>query len=260
MSGSMALETDEKGGKRGQRFGRFEVLAHVASGGMGAVYKAFDTRTKDVVALKVMSPELAAKPNMVIRFRREAMSAARLQKKLEHENIVKIHEFGEAHGTFYLALEFVEGKDLHEHIQKSPGGKLQPDEAREIALQAAYALDHAYRVGVVHRDVKPSNFLIAKRDGKPLVKLTDLGLARHQDDDEHRITKAGTTLGTVDYMAPEQARDSGKADIRSDMYALGCTLFHMLAGRAPFNKGSLAERIMQHIEAEPPDICKLNQE
>jgi len=259
MKGSMASEADEKGGKGGQRFGRFEVLAHIASGGMGAVYKAFDTRTKDIVALKVMSPELAAKPNMLIRFRREAMSAARLQKKLEHENIVKILEFGEAHSTFYLALEFVDGKDLHEYIQRSAGGKLHPDEARDIALQAAYALDHAYRAGVVHRDVKPSNFLIAKRDGKPLVKLTDLGLARHQDDDEHRITKAGTTLGTVDYMAPEQARDSGKADIRSDMYALGCTLFHMLAGRVPFNKGSLAERIMQHIEAEPPDVCKFNE-
>jgi serine/threonine-protein kinase len=251
----MADEILDKNGKRLQRFAHFEKLEHIATGGMGSVYKAVDTTDNNsVVALKVMSPQLAAKPAMIQRFRREAMSIT----KLRHENIVAIREFNEAEGTFYLALEFVEGRDLHDYIARAPGGRLDPGEARRITMQAARALDHAHRAGVVHRDIKPSNFMVVKRPGGPLVKLTDFGLARYTDDDEHRVTKVGTTLGTVDYMAPEQARDSGKADIRSDMYALGCTLCHMLTGKPPFPKGSLAEKLIQHIEAEPPDVCRLN--
>ncbi|MCI0683830.1 MAG: serine/threonine protein kinase [Gemmataceae bacterium] len=250
----MADDTKDSDKKRHGRFVHFNIIAHIASGGMGAVYKAIDTTDNCTVALKVMSEQLAAKPTMIARFRREARSIT----KLKHENIVEIKEFNEAEGTFYLALEFVEGRDLHDYISKSPGGRLHPEEARQIALQAARALDHAHQAGVVHRDVKPSNILIVKRRGAPLVKLTDFGLARHDNDDEHRVTKVGTTLGTVDYMAPEQARDSAKADIRSDLYALGCTLCHMLTGKPPFPKGSLAEKLVQHIEAEPPDVCKFN--
>ncbi|MCS7044882.1 MAG: serine/threonine protein kinase, partial [Gemmataceae bacterium] len=247
---------DKPSGRRPQRFGRYEIVAHIASGGMGAVYKARDPQDDRIVALKVMAPELAAKRNMLTRFRREAMSAARLR----HENIVTLHEFGEANGTFYLALEFVAGQDLHDYIARAAGGRLAPEEARRLALQAAQALDHIHQAGVVHRDVKPSNFLVVERPEGPLLKLTDLGLARHEDDDEHRVTKIGTTLGTVDYMAPEQARDSTVADIRSDLYSLGCTLYHMLIGRPPFPKGTLAEKIVQHMEAEPPDVCKLNEQ
>lgn len=250
----MADETKDKDGKLLRRFAHFDILAHIASGGMGAVYKALDATDQQVVALKVMTPQLAAKPAMIQRFKREARSVT----KLDHENIVAIREFGEAEGTFFLALEFVEGRDLHDTINRAPGNRLDPEKARLIALQAARALDHAHQAGVVHRDIKPSNFMIVNRPGGPLVKLTDFGLARHADDDEHRVTKVGTTLGTVDYMAPEQARDSGKADIRSDIYALGCTLCHMLTGRPPFPKGSLAEKLIQHIEAEPPDVCRLN--
>lgn len=251
----MAKEIKDNEGKPRRRIAHFEILAHIASGGMGAVYKALNTKDKNrVVALKVMSPELAAKPAMKIRFQREAMSVT----KLRHENIVAISEFGPTEESFYLALEFVEGRDLHEYINRAPGGRLDPDEALHITLQAARALDHAHQAGVVHRDIKPSNFMIVTQPNGPLVKLTDFGLARYEDDDEHRVTKVGTTLGTVDYMAPEQARDSGKADIRSDLYALGCTLCHMLTGRPPFPKGSLAEKLIQHIEAEPPDVCKLN--
>ncbi len=245
----------DKRAKRGERLGRFEVLAHIASGGMGAVYKAFDPVEKRVVALKVMSPQLVAKPNMIARFRREAMSAA----NLKHENIVALLEFGPVDDTFYIALEFIDGKDLHDYISQAPGGRLDPETARLFALQAARALDHAHRAGIIHRDIKPSNFLVVEGEGVPLVKLTDLGLARKEEDEtEHRVTKAGMTLGTVDYMAPEQARDSGKADIRSDVYGLGCTLFHMLAGHPPFPKGTMAEKLVQHIQAEPPDICKIN--
>src|SRR5262245_35920547 len=256
FGGGMAGETQDKIVKRGQRFGRYEIIAHIASGGMAAVYKALDPDDKRIVALKVMSPELMAKPNMVHRFRREAMSAA----KLHHDNIVAIHEFGgPVSSTYFLAMEFVDGKDLHDYIFAAPGKRLGPEEARQITIQAAHALDHIYQAGVVHRDIKPSNLLVTRENGELHVKLTDLGLACHEDEDEHRVTKAGATLGTVDYMAPEQARDSTKADIRSDIYSLGCTMFHMLSGRPPFPKGTMAEKLVQHIQSEPPDICRLNE-
>ncbi len=241
-----------QGGKRSLRIGKYEVLSHIATGGMGAVYKAVDPDLGREVALKVLSPEIAHKPNMVERFRREARSAA----KLRHENIVAIYEVGEAAGTHFIALEFVEGIDLHEYITSRQ--RLEPEEARQLLLQAARALDHAAGQGIVHRDIKPSNFLLTEKDGKPLLKLTDLGLARQTREDEARLTKVHTTVGTVDYMSPEQAKDSASADIRSDIYSLGCTFYHMLSGNAPFPEGSIYERIYKHVEVDPPDIRTLN--
>jgi serine/threonine protein kinase len=234
------------------RIGRYEVLYHIASGGMGAVYKAVDVEVGREVALKVLSPEIAVNPSMLERFRREAKAAA----QLAHENIVAIHDFGEAGGTYYLALEFVDGIDLHEYIKKR--GRLGPDEARDLLKQAVKALAHAHSMGIIHRDIKPSNFLITQKDGQPLLKLTDLGLARQAREEEGRVTRDGTTVGTVDYMSPEQAHDAGLADIRSDLYSLGCTFYHMLAGHAPFHKGSLIERLTKHVNVEPPDIRELN--
>jgi serine/threonine-protein kinase len=249
----MRQESASKGGKRPVRIGKYEVIAHIATGGMGAVYKAIDTDLQRPVALKILSAEMAARPNMVERFKREGISAARLR----HENIVAIHECGEWGGTLFLALEFVDGNDLHDYIARR--GRLEVEEARQILTQAAAALDHAHRNNIVHRDIKPSNFLITKgEDGRLLVKLTDLGLARQVNDDEFRVTKADSTIGTVDYMSPEQAQDSGSADIRSDIYSLGCTFYHMLSGKCPFPTGTLVERVLKHREAEPPDIRTLN--
>jgi serine/threonine-protein kinase len=248
----MALEPPTRGSRRPFRIGKYEVIRHIATGGMGAVYKARDTEENRDVALKVLPPDMARKKLQLERFNREARSAARL----DHENIVAIYEFGEIEGTHFLALEFVDGIDLHEYISRK--GKLDPREAREILTQAARALEHAHAQGIVHRDIKPSNFLIATRNGEPLVKLTDLGLARVTTGDEFRVTTDGTTIGTVDYMSPEQARDSGLADIRSDLYSLGCTFYHMLAGQAPFAEGSLTERIYKHVEEAPPDIRKFS--
>jgi hypothetical protein len=239
-------------GRRPLRIGKYEVQRHIATGGMGAVYRALDTDLNRPVALKVLSPELAVKPAVLERFRREARSAA----KLRHDNIVSIYEFGESNGTYFLALEFVDGIDLHEYICRQ--GKLDPEEARQIVLQAAKALDHAHKTGIVHRDIKPANFLITKKGDQVLVKLTDLGLAREVNEEEFRVTKAGTTVGTIDYMAPEQARNSSAADIRSDIYALGCTFYHMLVGHCPFPEGSLTERIYQHVEAEPRDVRQVS--
>ncbi len=146
----------------------------------------------------------------------------------------------------------MDGINLHEHIFRK--GRLSAEEARSIATQVALALDHAHLQGIIHRDIKPSNILLAQIEGRMVAKLIDLGLSRVTNEDEFRLTRDGTTVGTVNYLPPEQARNSGSADIRSDIYALGCTLYHMLAGEAPFPDGSLAERIYKHAEAEPPDL------
>jgi serine/threonine protein kinase len=245
----MARESSPpRGSASSQQVGRYQIISHIASGGMGAVYLAFDPVLNRNVALKVMSPDMAARPNMVQRFQREAKAAA----KLKHENIVQIFDFGEAAGIFYLALEFVEGTDLEDYIEQRPGGRLEVEETIAVAIQAAKALDHAYSQDIVHRDIKPSNFLVTTRGGKLFIKLTDMGLAREADDS--RITRDNTTLGTVEYISPEQARDAGSADTRSDLYSLGCSIFHMLVGHAPFPKGTLIEKVQHHLSTPPPDV------
>jgi serine/threonine-protein kinase len=237
------------------QIGKFRILAHIATGGMGAVYKAQDTEFDRIVALKVLSPEMAAKPRMIERFRLEALHGS----KLHHPNVVTLYEAGEINGIHYLALEFVEGIDLLAYILQK--GKLEVDESRRILIQATQAIAHLHQQGVIHRDIKPSNFLVRHQDGRPVVKLIDLGLARHRDDDEEcRVTRVGSTVGTVDYIAPEQAKDSGAADVRSDIYSLGCTWYHMLAGQPPFTEGSMVERLYKHVEVEPPDIRTLNRD
>jgi serine/threonine protein kinase len=248
----MSSGPDAKGPRRNIRIGKYVVLSHIATGGMGAVYKARDTEGGEEVALKVLPPEMAAKPSMVERFRREAKHAA----KLRHENIVTLHEFGEANGTFYIVMEFVDGTDLHEYISRH--GRLDPNEALDIVTQACRALDHAYQQGVVHRDVKPSNFLLTEKNGRRVVKLVDLGLARDANEEDFRVTRAGTTVGSLDYIAPEQARDSGLADIRSDLYSLGGTWYHLLSGHAPFPKGGLGERLHRILNEIPLDIRLCN--
>jgi serine/threonine-protein kinase len=248
----MSSGSFQRPSRRGQRFGKYEILAHIATGGMGAVYKARDSELGREVALKVLPPSMASKGTMLERFKREAINAARLR----HENIVTLYDWGKVKETYYLALEFVDGIDLGEHINRK--GRLDPQEAKLIIIQAARALEHAYQNGLVHRDIKPSNFLIAQSSSGMLIKLTDMGLSRSTDDEDFRVTKAGTTVGTVDYMSPEQARDSGAADIRSDLYSLGCTAFHMLAGQAPFPEGSLTERLYKHCESAPPNLLEIN--
>jgi serine/threonine-protein kinase len=236
----------------GARIGKYHLLAHVATGGMGAVYKAKDEHLGRIVALKLLSQDLSSNPALVERFKREARHAA----KLSHKNIVTLYDYDTVDGYHYITMEFIDGIDLSEYIRRK--GQIDHEEARRILIQACKALEHAFAQGITHRDIKPSNFLLANEEGRCRVKLTDLGLARTVDDEEFRVTRAGATVGTVDYMSPEQARDSAAADIRSDIYSLGCTFYHMLAGRAPFAEGGIGERVYKHMAADPPDIRQFN--
>jgi serine/threonine protein kinase len=230
--------------------GKYQIEKKIGAGGMGTVYLARDIELRRVVALKVLARDKAQNPTLVRRFKAEAQAAAQLR----HDSIVSVYDSGEADGYLYIAMEYVEGQDLHELVNKR--GPLPIKRSIEIVKQVASALQHASEQNIVHRDIKPSNILV-RRDGR--VKLTDLGLARSVDDTiETGITRAGTTVGTVDYMAPEQARSSQAADIRSDIYSLGCTWYHMLTGGPPFPEGSMTNKLQAHAITPAPDPRALN--
>ena len=182
----------------GTRLGKYKVLAHIATGGMGTVYKASDEQLGRIVALKVLDESLAEKPNTLERFRREARHAARLT----HKNIVTLYEYGQAEGRHFLVLEFIDGIDLYDYIERK--GRSTPEESRRILVQAVQALDHAYKQGITHRDIKPSNFLLTRDRDRMRVKLTDMGLAqgrrgrfprhaRRQHGRHHRLSGPGTS-------------------------------------------------------------------
>ncbi len=228
-----------------KKIGKYEIQKKIGAGGMGAVYLALDPMLNRVCALKVLPKDKARNPTLVRRFKAEAQAAANLR----HENIVTIYEAGEADGFLYIALEYVEGTDIARLVDQR--GVIPQKRSIEIVRQVAQALDHASQKGIVHRDIKPGNLLV-RRDG--MVKLADLGLARSLDESvDTSITRAGTTVGTVDYMSPEQARDSKAADVRSDIYSLGCTWYYMLTGRPPFPDGSLTNKLRAHAETAIPD-------
>lgn len=230
-------------GKR--RIGKYEIQKKIGAGGMGAVFLALDPGLKRSVALKVLPKDKADNPVLVKRFKVEAQAAANLR----HENIVTVYEAGEADGFLYMAMEFVDGTDVANMVIKR--GPMPVKRSVQIVRQVAQALQHAYKQQIVHRDIKPGNLLVG-RDGT--VKLADLGLARVVDEHlDTSITRAGTTVGTVDYMSPEQARNSKAADVRSDIYSLGCTWYFMLTGRAPFAEGSLTNKLRSHAEEPMPD-------
>ena len=231
----------------GQRLGHFELGQYIGGGGMGRVFRAVDTSLGRTVALKVLSPDQAADPNTLLRFQNEAQSTARL----EHPNVAQVYYLGEDRGIPFIVFEYVEGMNVRELVQKK--GPLPLAEAVSYVLQVADALTHAAERNVVHRDIKPSNVLVTA-DG--VAKLIDLGLARLQRtaDAGDDLTASGVTLGTFDYISPEQARDPRNADVRSDIYSLGCTFFYMLTAQPPFPEGTVLQKLLQHQGDQPPEV------
>jgi eukaryotic-like serine/threonine-protein kinase len=225
----------------GYKVDRYVLLDLIGQGGMGRVYLARDTRLNRRVALKILSPERVSNPRAIARFQREARVGAQLQ----HENLVRIYDFGESNGRYFLVMEYIEGKTIGTLI--SEHGQIPPAIAVPLVRQVALGLEHAHLKGLIHRDVNPYNVLVT-RDGT--AKLADLGLAIDLSEEDH-VTREGATVGTFDYVAPEQARHSHSADIRSDIYSLGCTIYHMCAGQVPFPSPSLPEKLFSHQALEP---------
>jgi serine/threonine-protein kinase len=229
---------------------RYRLLEQVGAGGMGAVYRALDLQLARVVAVKVLPEQSLNDADAVARFAREARALA----QVEHPNVVGMHGAGEDRGRPFLVMEYVEGVSLSRLLKEH--GALAPGRAADYAHQAALGLHHAHERKLVHRDLKPGNLLITPEH---VVKILDLGLARFLQDQigDATITRDGSALGTPDYMAPEQFRDARRADPRSDVYALGCTLYHMLSGRVPFPGSSLSEKCRAHEQDEPPALEEL---
>ncbi|MDR2172013.1 MAG: serine/threonine protein kinase [Planctomycetaceae bacterium] len=234
----------------GTLLGHFMVQNYIGGGGMGRVYLATDTSLDRKVAIKVLPHQRANDQSTVARFMNEAKSAARLN----HEHIAQVYFAGEQDGVPFIVFEYVEGTNIRKMINDF--GVFPLPQTLNYMLQISHALAHAADNGVVHRDVKPSNILIT-REGK--AKLIDMGLARllNPSDGAGDLTASGVTLGTFDYISPEQARDPRNADIRSDIYSLGCTFFFMLAGRPPFPEGTVLQKLLQHQGDLPPDIREI---
>lgn len=230
----------------GRQLGHFRLEQFVGGGGMGAVFRASDTKLSRVVAVKVMARD-RTDDDTLRRFQNEAQSAARL----DHPNIARVHYVGEDEGLNYIVFEYIEGVNIRDHVAQN--GPLPLEEAINYTLQVAEALEHAYQRDVVHRDIKPSNVLVMNNGH---VKLVDMGLARmHQVEASHAdLTATGVTLGTFDYISPEQARDPRSADVRSDLYSLGCTLYYMLTGRPVFPDGTVLQKLLSHSSEAPPDV------
>jgi serine/threonine-protein kinase len=220
----------------------YRILSVVGRGAMATVYRAEQERLQKNVALKIMDPVVAEDEEYRERFLREARAAA----KLNHQNLVRALDAGCAGGFYYIAMELVEGRDLRKKIEEE--GALTEKEAFPIAISVCHALEEASRHGIVHRDVKPENILLAP-DGS--VKLTDLGLAKVRGEDV-TLTKKGLTVGTVAYFAPEQALGQPDLDVRTDLYALGATLYAAVSGELPFGRGENVPETMQRILTEPP--------
>jgi serine/threonine-protein kinase len=220
--------------------GRYEILRHIARGGMAEVYLAHDLMLDRQVALKVLFPELSTDRNFVERFRREAQAAA----NLSHPNIVSIYDWGEEEGTYFIVMEYIEGRTLGQIIRGE--GPLMADRAAEIGADVAAALAFAHRSGVIHRDVKPGNVLIGPTGQ---VKVSDFGIARAANSDGD-LTQTGAVMGTATYFSPEQAQGH-RVDPRSDVYSLGVVLYEMVAGRAPFAGDNPMAIAYKHVREQP---------
>ena len=241
--------------EKGQHFGSYVILDHLGTGGMGEVYRARDSRLDRIVALKILSAEVAADKRRMQRFRQEA----RVASSLNHPNIVTIFEFGDVDQLTFLATEFVDGETLRDVLR---GKRLKLDEVVDIGLQMLAALDAAHEANIVHRDMKPENVMIRRRDH--VVKVLDFGLAKLMENrpaapesDSEAVTELrtapGLIMGTVNYMSPEQAR-AHAVDGRSDIWSVGIMIYEMVAGEKPFGGATSAHTIVEILEKDPPPL------
>lgn len=232
----------------GVELGGFMIESVAGRGGMGVVYRARQRQPQRRVALKVIAPELADDPAFRARFEREWTIAA----QIEHPNVIPVYAAGEERGILFIAMRFVDGTDLRSVIARD--GRLEPNRAVPIVDQVAQALDAAHSSGLVHRDVKPANILIATTGGRHHVYLTDFGLTRPADASTGlTVTGAGALVGTIDYIAPEQARGE-PVDARTDVYALGCVLFQALTGTLPFPADNDLAKLFAHATQDAPTL------
>ncbi|MGE3808074.1 MAG: serine/threonine-protein kinase, partial [Gemmataceae bacterium] len=237
--------------------GQYLLLERLGEGGMGQVFKARQRRLDRIVALKIIRKEKLDNPKAVDRFKREIRAAG----KLSHVNIVMAFDADQVGQTHFFAMEYVPGIDLSRLVKEH--GPFPLEAAVEYTRQAALGLQHAFERGLVHRDIKPANLLITPPPARTdrgirwggQLKILDMGLARlneNRSEDElaSRLTQEGTVMGTPDFIAPEQAMNSNTADIRADLYSLGCTFYFILTGKVPFPGGTMMEKIIRH-RSEP---------
>jgi serine/threonine-protein kinase len=232
----------------GLRVGSYLLLDRLGRGGMGQVFLAEHALLGKRVAVKVLSRALRNDADARSRFAREARAAA----AVDHPNVVHVFDADPAHDPPYLVMEYVDGVSLQAAVDRA--GPLTPGEVGAVGVQVARGLEHAAAVGLVHRDVKPANLLL---DRKGTVKVLDLGIARFEADEHSRQTAQGTIVGTLDYLAPEQAVDSSAVDPRADLYAFGATLYFLLAGHPPFPTDDVEQKLREKQETDPPPVHRL---
>jgi serine/threonine protein kinase/tetratricopeptide (TPR) repeat protein len=247
VSQTKTLETKSDELTRGTVFaGKYEIIEELGKGGMGRVYRAYDKKIEDEVALKLIKPEIAADGNTIERFRNEL----RLARKIGHRNVCKMYDLNEEEGTYYITMEYVSGEDLKNMIRMT--GQLSVETAVNIGKQICEGLAEAHHLGVIHRDLKPQNIMIDKRGN---VRIMDFGIARSVK--ARGITGTGMMIGTPEYMSPEQA-EGYDVDQRSDIYSLGIILYEMVTGKVPFKGETPLSVVMKHKSESPRSPKEIN--